>query len=65
MKHLKKCHKSKTMRLAAILAITATTLEYFPILKAFLGENYQPALFVLSVTVAVLRFYTDRPLAEK
>ena len=66
MKHtLKGAAKSKMIWLSGALASLTPVLEAFPEMKLFLADYYGPALIILAFTVALLRYLTTKPLAEK
>jgi len=62
---IKGATKSKTVWLAAALASLTPALEAFPEMKMFLAEYYGPALILLSIVVALLRYLTTQALADK
>ena len=57
--------KSKTIWLSGALATLVPALAAFPEMKVFLADYYGPALILLSMTVALLRYLTTKPLDKK
>lgn len=59
----KKLSQSKTIWLSLLIAALAPLLAVFPELRTLLGDYYGISLAVLSVSIAVLRVLTTKPVS--
>ena len=57
--------KSKTMWLSTILGLLVPVLEIFPALRVTLADNYGICLFILSITIGILRQVTTQSVESK